>query len=93
MEFSKRHPKINIMFLESDSVNLQEKLLHEEIDILIDYDFDSKVFEAKPLKKEYILLAVPKCHKINNILKQYALTVNDIKNKRHLASDISYVNL
>lgn len=93
MEFSKRHPKIDIMFLESDSVNLQEKLLHEEIDILVDYDFDSKVFEAKPLKKEYILLAVPKCHKINNILKQYALTVNDIKNKRHLASDISYVNL
>ncbi len=84
MEFSKRYPKININLIEDNSINLQEKLLSEETEVLIDYDFDAENFKSFPLKKEHILLAVPKQHKINLLIGDIALTVNDIICKKHL---------
>ena len=52
MEFSKKYPRIKTNILESNSIKLQEKLLNEEVDTLIDYDFDSKFFDAFPIKKD-----------------------------------------
>ncbi len=93
MEFSKRYPKINIQLIEDNSINLQEKLLSEEIDVLIDYDFDRESFEAFPLKKEHILLAVPKQHRINGQLGNIALTTEDIICQRHLNEETPCVDL
>lgn len=73
MEFSRRYPGIHVSLLESNSSNLQEKLLSEEIDVLIDYDFDKNIFDAFPIKQEHILLAVPKQHPINEKLRGNAL--------------------
>ena len=93
MEFSKKYPGIKILFVESNSLNLQEKLLSEEIEILIDYDFDEKMFETVALKKEHILLAVPKAYKINDAFKEFQLSVEDIQRNRHLEKDVKPVNL
>jgi DNA-binding transcriptional LysR family regulator len=93
MEYSKRYPGIKILFIESNSLNLQEKLLSEEIEILIDYDFDEKVFETIPLKKEKILLAVPKVFEINDFFKENQLTAEDVHQDRHLESDVQSVDL
>ncbi len=93
MEFSKKYPGIKILFVESNSLNLQEKLLSEEIEILIDYDFDEKMFETVALKKEHILLAVPKAYKINDAFKEFQLSVEDIQRNRHLKKDVKPVNL
>ena len=93
MEYSKRYPGIKILFIESNSLNLQEKLLSEEIEILIDYDFDEKVFETIPLKKEKILLAVPKAFEINDLFKENQLTAEDVHQDRHLESDVQSVDL
>ncbi len=93
MEFSKRYPGIKILFIESNSLNLQEKLLSEEIEILIDYDFDEKVFETIDLKKEKILLAVPKAFEINDLFKEYQLTVKDVRQGRHLEADVNSIDL
>lgn len=93
MEFSKKYPKINIRFIEDNSVNLQEKLIAEEIDILIDYDFACGNFAAFPLKKEHILLAVPKQHRINALFNDIALTTNDVVCKKHLREDTACVDL
>jgi len=87
MEFSKRYPKINIKLIEDSSINLQEKLLSEEIEVLIDYDFDDDNFESFPLKKEHILLAVPKKHPTNAQLGNIALTANDIISQKHLKKE------
>ena len=93
MEYSKRYPGIKILFIESNSLNLQEKLLSEEIEILIDYDFDEKVFETIPLKKEKILLAVPKAFEINDLFKENQLTAEDVHQDRHLEADVQSVDL
>lgn len=93
MEFSRRHPKINIRLIEDNSVNLQEKLLSEEIEVLIDYDFDGESFESFPLKKERVLLAVPKQHPINGRIGNVALSTIDIINQTHLKEDTPYVDL
>lgn len=93
MEFSKRHPQIDIAFTESNSLNLQEKLLSEEIEILIDYDFDSDLYTAFPLTKEHILLAVPKHFDVNRLFAGRALTAKDIHGGRHLTEEIPYVDL
>lgn len=93
MEFSSRYPKINIRLIEDNSVNLQEKLLLEEIDLLLDYDFDDENFEAFPLKKEHILLAVPKQHPLNEKLGKIALTTKDVIAKKHLQENTPCVDL
>ena len=93
MEFSKRYPKINISFLESNSINLQEKLSAEEIDILIDYDFDSRFFEVYPLKEEVILLAVPKESGINEKIEIDAFAAEEIIEGKHLNEAVSSVDL
>lgn len=93
MEFSKRYPKININLIEDNSVNLQEKLLSEETEVLIDYDFNSENFEASPLKREHILLAVPKKHKVNKQFGNISLTTKDIISQKHLDPGIASVNL
>lgn len=93
MEFSRRYPKINIVFTEDNSINLQEKLLTEEIELLIDYDFDGESFEAFPLKKEHILLAVPKQHPVNAQLGEIALTAKDIVCQKHLEEGTVCVDL
>ncbi len=93
MEFSKRYPKINISFVESNSTSLQKRLLSEEVEILIDYDFDSRLYTAVPLIKEKILLAVPKNHPLNEVFSDRRLTTKDIEEGRHLRSDIPNINL
>ena len=86
MEFSSRHPKIEIGLTEASSELLKEELRSEKIDVLIDYDFDVELFDAILLKTEQILLAVPKDNKINDTLMGCGLTVNDIKEGKHLSN-------
>jgi len=93
MEFSKKYPRINIRLIEDNSVNLQEKLAAEEIDVLIDYDFSREIFETFPLKKEHILLAVPRHHSLNSHFEDIALTANDIVCNKHLSKDAACVDL
>lgn len=78
MEFAKKYPQIKINIFESNSIKLQEKLLNEEVDTLIDYDFDEKLFDAFPIKKENILLAVPKGFPVNEKLKDKALNESEL---------------
>lgn len=93
MEFSKRHPKINIQLIENNSANLQEELLAEEIEILVDYDFDKENFVFFPLKREKILLAVPQKHPINDRFLKISLTAEDVALKKHLSDDTEAVDL
>ncbi len=93
MAFSKQYPKINVDIMESNSLNLQEKLLAEEIEVLIDYDFRDNKFVSFPLKKEHILLSVPKEHPLNVTLKNMALTADDVVSNVHLQSNMPCVDL
>lgn len=93
MEFSKRYPKIDIQLIENNSLDLHEKLLSEEIEVLIDYDFDNNKFVSFPLRKEHILLAVPRNNKLNEKFCNIALTTEDVISNKHLNDDTQCLDL
>ena len=93
MEFSARYPKIDIQLLESNSPDLQDMLFSEQTEVLIDYDFDPGKFVSFPLKKEHILLCVPKKCRLNEGLQDMALGVQDIISGKHLREDTPCVDL
>ncbi len=93
IEFSDRYSGINIEMVESNSHDLQNLLLNESVDLLIDYKFDSQLYESYPLVDENILLCVPRKLAINDRLEEYQLTAKDIKNRKHLKKHCKAVTL
>ncbi|MBQ8814957.1 MAG: LysR family transcriptional regulator [Lachnospiraceae bacterium] len=77
--FSRDYPKINISLVETSSVELQKKIIDEEIDLVIDsFNEEVKNFEYVPLLNEQILLAVPAACKCNEGLEGYRTTPKEI---------------
>ncbi len=84
MEFTKKYPGINVELVESNSPDLRQLLITDSIDLLIAHDFDKKLYSSIPLFEETLLLAVPENMPINENLKDYILTREDILNDKHL---------
>lgn len=83
-EFSHRYPQIKIDLQEGTTTQLTDKLVAEELDLLIDNsELDDKNYEKYYYSTERIILAVPKSFPINEELTQYQLTVEDIRAGRH----------
>jgi DNA-binding transcriptional LysR family regulator len=93
MKFSEKYQGIKIDLVESNSPDLRQLLLTDEVDLLIAHDFDKKLYSQEPLFDETLLLAVPERLKINEELKDFALSLEDIKNNKHLNEDCPKVNL
>ena len=84
IEFMERYSGIEIEMVESNSHDLQNRLLGEEVDLLIDYKFDPQLYDSYPLVDEHIILCVPKKLEINERLRDYQLSAKDIKSGKHL---------
>ncbi len=93
IEFMKRYSGIDIEMVESNSHDLQNKLLDESVDLLIDYKFDSSFYDSYPIVDEHVLLCVPKHLAINDRLSELSLTAKDIKSGKHLKKNCSEVSL
>ena len=93
IEFMERYGGIDIEMVESNSHDLQNQLLAENVDLLIDYKFDPTLYDSYPLTEEHIILCVPKKLAINEDLKEFQLTARDIKNGKHLKSNCGGVHL
>lgn len=86
-EFAQRYPGIKLHLVESHSSDLENKLLGGDLDLIIDNrELSPDVCDKFSLGTEFLLLAVPKKMKINELLIKYRLTGKDIKNNRHLDS-------
>ncbi len=93
IEFAKRYPGISVELVESNSPDLRQLLITESIDLLIAHDFDKKLYSSTPLFEETLLLAVPKDYKINDELKEFTLTREDILNGKHLKDNCPKVRI
>ena len=93
IEFMERYGGIDIEMVESNSHDLQNQLLNEEVDLLIDYKFDPLLYDTYPITDEHIILCVPKKLEINERLKEFQLTARDIKNGKHLKPSCGGVHL
>ncbi len=93
MRFSEKYEGIKVDLVESNSPDLRQLLLSEEVDLLIAHDFDKKLYSCEPLFDEMLLLAVPERLKVNVHLKNYALSLEDVKRGRHLDKHCPTINL
>lgn len=87
-EYSTKYPQIKIELQEGTTSQLTDKLMSEEIDILIDNsELDDKNFERYYYGTERIVLAIPKSMKINESIASYRLEASDIRNGVHGRED------
>lgn len=92
--YSGQNPDCTINLHETDITVMEEKLKSGALDLVIDVEtLDPQVFESIALGKEYILLAVPAQFEINQKLKEYRLTYEQIKSRSFLAHEIPAVDL
>ena len=93
MSFSEVYTGIKVELVESNSPDLRKLLLTDAIDLLIAHDFDKKLYSCEPLFDETVLLAVPKHLQINKKLTEFALSLDDIREGKHLLDNSPSVDL
>ena len=83
-EFNKLYPNIIIELFEDNSKSLMSKIQDGKIDLAID-NTSEKFENISSIKysEEILLLAVPRTFSVNDTLKSYALTVDDIRKNKH----------
>lgn len=78
-EYSKKYPQIKIELVEGTTTQLTDKLMAEEVDLIIDNsELDDKNYEKYYYSTERIILAVPNSFEINEELKDYRMTRDDV---------------
>lgn len=83
-KFAQKYPQIKIELVEGTTTQLTEKLISEEVDLIIDNsEMDDKNYEKFYYGTERIILAVPREFEINEELSQYRLTREEIAAHRH----------
>ncbi|MCI6151635.1 MAG: LysR substrate-binding domain-containing protein [Fusobacterium perfoetens] len=94
-KFKEKYPKVNIEVIEGNIKELKEGLENNSIDLILETAISENDEKLKTYfyKNEHILLAVPSKWEINDKLKEFQLTYDDIKERKHLNSDIKEVSL
>ncbi|MEG0987252.1 MAG: LysR family transcriptional regulator [Clostridium sp.] len=88
-EFSRKYPQIKIELVEGTTSQLTERLMGEEVDLIIDNsELDDKNYEKYYYGTERIILAVPRGFEINKELEAYQMTRADIANRCNSSPDI-----
>lgn len=84
-EFHKKYPYIDIKLVETDFMSLQDMVMSGDIDIIIESNqFNEDIYNVHKLFVEHVLIAVPITDAINDSLKRFSLTKDDITNNKHL---------
>lgn len=91
-EFSKRHPSIKIRLYDMDTPALIRMIQSGELDVAID-NFPSNVekLDKHYLGTEILLLAVPQGYGINENLREFAYSYEDIIKGMHVARTRPYL--
>ncbi len=93
-EFTKRFPAVTITLIEESTSKLESLLFSGMLDLVMDnYPFNEAVFERKLFQEEYLLLAVPKPFSVNDTLKDYQISVKQIRDGSFLDKKIAPVPL
>lgn len=92
--FTRLYPGVSLRLIEGGSHQLEKQLSDGILDLVIDNRiFPDEHFTRIPLFSECLLLAVPKTFSINNDLKKYQLSADDVQLHRHRDPDFPVVPL
>lgn len=93
-KFKKEYPTTNFTFLEATNTELAERLAKGQLDLFIEVDEINKSgIKRFSWGTEEILLAVPKDCEVNNIIGEFALTEDDLKEKLHKGNVVKRVSI
>lgn len=86
-KFHNSFPNIEIKLVETDFLTLQNMTMSGDIDLIIESnEFDENLYYSYPLFVEHVLIAVPINDPVNDSLKNYSLTKDDIIRNKHLST-------
>jgi len=92
--FQKRYPGVELRMAEADTSALGGMLLNGQLDLVLDnYPFSEQVYVRHMFLSETLLLAVPGEYSVNERIKRYAMSVQEVKQGRHLAEEMPAVPL
>lgn len=93
-EFSLRFPQIQLTLVEECTTNLAQLVQNGKIDLVIDNHLpDCTIFDSTIVKKEYLLLAVPKSFSINDNLKEFQISASEVSTLSFLKEEFPVVPL
>lgn len=93
-KFLERYPHIHLNLVDDNSVVLENMATSGQLDLVLDnYPLDRNIFEQRVLRKEYLLLAVPKSFSCNQGMEPYQLSYQDIMSGRHTSRQVQYAPL
>ncbi|MEN6567028.1 MAG: LysR family transcriptional regulator [Veillonellales bacterium] len=92
--FKLEYPGITVNLLEANADDLIKCLRSSTIDIILDVEkLDPNIFNSIVWEEEHIVLAVPASYEVNNRLKQYRLSFEDVGSGRYLEQKYSKVSM
>ncbi len=90
-QFVARYPNIRLNLVDDNSVVLENMAISGALDLVLDnHPLDRTVFEQHILRKEQLLLAVPRDFACNQGLESCQLSYEDILAGRHLQEPAKY---
>ncbi|MCI9337544.1 MAG: LysR family transcriptional regulator [Lachnospiraceae bacterium] len=92
--FTESYPLIRVSLVEAATSELEDRLFAGFLDLLIDNrTMDPLIYEKTFFCQEHLLLVVPSHFSSNEKLKDYALSLSDVKAGRHLDRSVPPVPL
>ena len=93
-EFRDSHPNCAINLIELNAADKAEHLLKDRVDFIIDVRQElPEGIESVTLYQERILLSVPALFSINDALKKYAMSFEDVRRGAHADGSIPVVDI
>ncbi len=84
-EFRKKTGDITVYWREQSSSDMRRLLQKGKLDLVLEVDdYDSTIFESIVCGEENLILAVPSADPVNDRLKNYRYTGEEIRNRKHL---------
>ena len=86
-------PDVEVQWTEQKNKLLFESLKNNNLDFFVEVDeTDDPELSRYKLGDEQVILSVPASYRVNDSLKEYRLTIEDVCSRRHLTDDVPPVN-
>ena len=84
-EFTDKYPAIKVNLVEANTAHLEELLFSGTLDFVLDnYPLDEAIYEKHLFSNECLILAVPPKLPSNDYAREYQLSIDDIRQGKHV---------
>lgn len=93
-EFGKKFPGIQVELIEENTLKVEEYVQNGIVDMALDNrHLDEDSFDSLALKEEHLMIVVPKKLEVNERLKEFQISIEEIRLGEHLKESAKTVSL